>query len=93
MYLPKVMNFLTEERGLVIKQGRMMAVEFFEDGGYDGLAHEPGLVPDTETVTIFLKGLQLMAVKKDGHLIDPSETRILVRFFIHLTVLMVHRNL
>ena len=87
------MNFLTEERGLVIKQGRIMTVEFLQDCGDDRLAHEPGLVPDTETVTIFLKGLQLMAVKKDGHLVDPSETRIFVRFFIHLTVLMVHRNL
>ena len=77
------MNFLTEECGLIIEQRRIMAVKFLKDGSNDGFTHEPGLVPDAESVTVFLKGFQLMAVKQDGHFIDPFETRIFVRFLIH----------
>ena len=48
-----------------------MVVEFFKDGCNDGFAHEPGFVPDAETVAVFLKGFQLVTVKQDGHFIDP----------------------
>ena len=72
------MNFLSEQSLLVVKQGRIMAVEFFKDGSNDCFPHEPGFVPDTKTVAVFFKCSQLMAIEKDGHFVDPFETRIFV---------------